>query len=68
MKPTSQTFTMEMHCCGSDDDQPELRLELHDGGGGDYLVLHAKHWALDSEAEIDALCDKMKSLLPKTTN
>ncbi len=64
MKMTSQTFTQEMHCCGSNDEQAEIRLVLFDGGGGDYLVMHASHWSFDDPKQVDELCVKLKSMIP----
>jgi hypothetical protein len=58
-----QVFTQEMHCCGdADKHTPELTLVLHDGGGGEYLVIHAAHWAVDSEAEIAEVATAMKKM------
>lgn len=63
MKRQSQSFTQEPHSCISPDDEPVLRLELRDAGAGEYLVLHATAWAMDSEAEVDQLAEAMKAML-----
>lgn len=63
MRPTKHEFTQAPHCCLSRDEAPLLRMELEDGGGGEFLVLHASHWAMESEAEIDMLAAEMKAML-----
>ncbi|MBT9176538.1 MAG: hypothetical protein DDT20_00857 [Firmicutes bacterium] len=63
---TEWGFTQEMHCCGPLDGSATLKLELINGGGGEYLVLHATHLALDSMAEIDALTAVLKKALKES--
>ena len=67
MKIQRQTYSMEMHCCGPSDEWPELDMALTDGGGGEYIVLTAKHWAIDNEAEVDKLADALKAMLKHAT-
>jgi hypothetical protein len=65
MRPMLTEFTQEQHCCCPSDTHPRMRLELHDGGGGEYLVLNATEWAMDTPEEIDMLAAEMKALLAK---
>lgn len=66
MRVTKQVFSQDAHCCLMDEDgPPHFTMELMDGGGGEYLVLHANHWALESPEEVDALAGEMKALLAK---
>lgn len=58
-----QKYEQEMHCCGDCDLEAHLTLELQEGGGGEYLVMHAVHWSIDSQAEIDDLCAKLTAML-----
>jgi len=59
MKAIRQTYTQEMHCCGPIDEEPELIVEFHDGGGGEYVVIHAKDWAIDDK-DVDEFCAMIK--------
>lgn len=63
MKVRKMTYVQVMHCCGTSDDEAFAELELHDGGGGEYLVLDAKQWAFNDEAEVDEFATAMKQLL-----
>ena len=36
-----------------------------DGGGGEYLVIHAKHWAMDGKNEIVELVKVLTTMLAK---
>lgn len=63
MRPIKREYTQEPHCCINDGDDPRLSMELIDGGGGEYLVLHAVQWSLDSDAEVDALAAEIKAML-----
>jgi hypothetical protein len=47
----------------SSEGSPKVTMELQDGGGGEYIVLHAEHWAMDSEEEIDLLAAELKAML-----
>ena len=38
-------------------------IEIEDGGGGEYLVITAVQWAIDSRAEMDALHAKLIEML-----
>jgi hypothetical protein len=45
---TKMEFEQEMHCCGpAQDDMGSLAFSVHDGGGGDYVVIDAHQWAID---------------------
>ena len=52
-------FSQEMHCCGSTHEDPPFTIEVHDGGGGEYLVLHASHWAIGDEADLKDLLTEL---------
>ena len=57
------TFAQEPHCCCPFDADPALMIEIEDGGGGEYLVITAVQWAIDSRAEMDALHAKLIEML-----
>lgn len=57
-----QVFTQEMHCCGPLDAVPKLTVEVCDGGGGAYIVMHAKHWSFD-DSELDRIAARIKAIL-----
>ena len=63
MRLIKQTYTMDMHDAGKSDEWPELSLELMDAGGGEFLVISAAHWAIDTEDEINQLAEAMKAML-----
>ncbi len=63
MRLTRQNFTQEIHCCGDAESVPLLDVTIHDGGGGEYLVLTATAWALDSQADIDQLYHLLTGML-----
>ena len=63
MKPTKQVFEQNMHCCGPLDKDASLTVEVVDGGGGKYLVLHARHWAMDGMIEIAELIQVLTEML-----
>lgn len=50
-------------CCSDSDDPNALRLTLHDGGAGCYVVLHTRRWAIDSEADIQWLAARLREAL-----
>lgn len=52
-------FSQEMHCCGPTHEDPAFTIEVHDGGGGEYLVLHASHWAIGDEADLKDLLTEL---------
>lgn len=66
MKLIRQVFEQELHCCADEDQEALLTMEIHDGGGGEYLVIHARHWALSDHAEIDALAAMLKEMLSES--
>ena len=49
------TYTQEMHNAGPRDATVGLTIEVTDCGAGEYLVLHAGHWAIDSREAADEL-------------
>lgn len=49
------TYTQRMHNAGPRDATVGLTIEVTDCGAGEYLVLHAGHWAIDSRAAADEL-------------
>lgn len=65
-KLTKQEFTQPIHCCGPKDaDTGRISLELYDGGGGEYLVINATEWAVDSIDEINQMVEVMRRMLPQ---
>ena len=67
MRQTKLEFTQEAHCCLDvfRQGEPKVTLELMDGGGGEFLVLTANQWAVETPEEVDALAAEMKALLAK---
>jgi len=65
MKPIKQVFEQPMHCCGPSGRDGTLTVEVYDGGGGEYLVIHAKHWAMDGKGEIAELVKVLTTMLAK---
>jgi hypothetical protein len=63
MKAQSIEYVQKMHCCGGGGDEATVALSLHDGGGGEYLVLNAYEWAFSDADEIDQFAAEMKRLL-----
>lgn len=65
MRQTKSEFTQEPHCCLNEtkEGSPLLLLELMDGGGGEFLVLSANQWAMDSAEEVDMLAAELKAML-----
>lgn len=57
------TFAQEPHCCCPIDDEPALTIEIEDGGGGEFIILHAVHWAFEGRRDIDALHAKLIEML-----
>ena len=51
--------------CGPSDRDGTLTVEVKDGGGGEYLVIHAKHWAMDGQDEIAELVKVFTTMLAK---
>jgi hypothetical protein len=45
------TIRQELDCCHTLEeaggDYPTMKIEVHDGGVGSYVVIRTKHWALD---------------------
>ena len=63
-KPTEILAEQEIHCCGPMDDCGTLRVQLMDGGAGDYVVLHSSHWAFADAAEIREFAEWLCSIIP----
>ena len=52
-------FSQEMHCCGPMHEDPACTIEVHDGGEGEYIVLHATHWAIVDESDLKDLLTEL---------
>ena len=57
------TYTQQMHNAGPRDATVGLTIEVTDCGAGEYLVLHAGHWAIDSRAAADELHATLLAML-----
>jgi hypothetical protein len=56
-------YAQEQDCCGSPEyPEQNLRVEVHDGGGGYYLVISTERWAVDA-SDLDALAARLHALL-----
>lgn len=64
-KITEIKLEQEIHCCGPLDAMGDLSVKIMDGGGGDYLVLHASEWAFGDDDEIRKFAEWLCSLLPE---
>lgn len=56
------TFFQEQDSCGPLDCNQTLTVEIDDAGGGPYIILKTKRWAL-SDDEIDAFSKMLKKHL-----
>lgn len=68
MKLTSvaETYSQEEDCCGRPEvDIQDLTISTEDGGGGSYLVLKTKRWALDGDEDIETLVTLLKKILAR---
>lgn len=63
MKLQRQIFTQDLHSCGDPQDTPCLDVQVMDAGAGEYLVLSAQAWAVDSQGDIDALYHFLSTML-----
>ena len=61
----SVKYWQEMHCCGDSlAGEGELTFEVCDGGGGEYVVIHASHFAVDPQNETALqLIERLKAAL-----
>jgi hypothetical protein len=64
-RPTEVRAEQEMHCCGPLDEFGTIRVQLLDGGGGDYVVLHAADWAFDTPEDVRSFGEWVCSLFPE---
>jgi len=48
MATNKVTFYQEQDCCSDHKGEQELKIEVHDGGGGAYVVIKTKEFALDT--------------------
>lgn len=55
-------WSQEGDCCDEQDFQ-ELTVETQDGGGGHFVVFSTRRWALDDDAAVDALAQRLKDAL-----
>jgi hypothetical protein len=63
VKCVKRVYEQPMHSCGNDSDTASVKIELVDAGAGHYVVMHAKHWAIESKADITQLCDLLLAAL-----
>ena len=60
MKQTNAKWEQPIHSCGSDLDVAHLEVEVVDAGAGEYLVINAHEWAVESLEEIEELAKHLK--------
>jgi hypothetical protein len=65
MRLTKQTFSMQIHDAASRDDEATLTLELVNAGAGEYLVITAQNWAIETDEEADQIATEAKNMLKK---
>ena len=58
----SITLEQESDCCSDDDGGSEITIQTHDGGGGVYLTIETKRWALDPD-DFEPFVESMRQLL-----
>lgn len=51
-------------CCDGFDRYQKLRVELHDDGGGHYVVLKTERWAIDPD-QMEAFAEKLLEMCSK---
>ena len=65
LKVFSADFTIELaedrDCCSTDDENT-LKIHTENGGGGNYIILSTKRWAIDEDT-VDAFCDFLKNVI-----
>jgi hypothetical protein len=52
MKLSKVVFKKEMHYFGNPAEEANISVEVHDSGGGEYFVINANEWPLDSLDEL----------------
>lgn len=62
---TRDTYTQDSDCCDPDQLGQQLIVRTHDGGGGWFLTVKTKRWALSDDAEIDAFAAMLKAVLAR---
>lgn len=55
-------YVQERDTWDSGQDDQELRITTHDGGGGNYITIETQRWGLD-KADIPAFCDMLLKAL-----
>jgi hypothetical protein len=65
MRLTKQTFSMQIHDAASEDAEATLTLELMNAGAGEYLVITAQNWAIETDEEADQIATEAKNMLKK---
>lgn len=60
---TRMVYTQEADCCDDSGADHRLSLTIADGGGGGYVVMRTRRWAIDSEADVGALASAIREAL-----
>lgn len=60
MVETKDSWMQDNDCCDSDDCGQYLNVSTEDGGGGPFLIIETKRWAID---DIDGFCELLKKTL-----
>lgn len=62
----TEIYEQEQDCCGpTDDTGQDITISVEDGGGGPYLVLSTKRWAISDRKEVLRFAAKLRSLLAR---
>lgn len=64
LEESTISYRQDRHCCSGNEDDGFIKLSIHDGGGGKFLVLDCTGFSID-EDEFDGFCEFLKSHLPK---
>ena len=54
-------YSQESDCCGPQDEHNHLKIHTEDGGGGMYMVIETKRWAINEIDELIAILQDFKT-------
>jgi len=58
----SYEFSRDSDSCQDDDSCQSIKIFTEDGGGGSYIIIETKRWAIDPN-DIDKFCDALKKIV-----
>lgn len=60
---TRIVYAQKSDCCDLSEMDQRLSLTITDGGGGGYVVMRTRRWAIGSEDDLDKLVDVIREAL-----